>query len=161
MGSICHPRDYNLRLKNLALSLISTCGDGFPHWVFLNSHWSFWCTSHWSFWCTSHWSFIFFCIWKSLFSTSLLNWQFTVVFLHSFWWNWGFTLTWLTFFLWDCFPGLVSILDVCSEASHSLSISLLVKSNNLGNFPNLGGFTNSRASRFLFKDGFYLWFHIL
>ena len=54
--------------------------------------------------------------------------------------------------LWGRFSGLVSILDVCSEVRHSLSILLLVRSNNLGNFLDLGGFANSSASCFLFKD---------
>ena len=52
----------------------------------------------------------------------------------------------------DRFSELVSILDVCSEVRHSLSISLLVRSGNLGNFLNLRKIANSSASCFLFKD---------
>ena len=82
MGSIRHLEPIIFVWRILTFSLISTGGDGFPHWVFLNSRWSFWCTSHWSFWCTSHWDFRFFSFWRSLFSISLLHWQFTMVFLH-------------------------------------------------------------------------------
>ena len=39
-------------------------------------------------------SFRFFSLWRSLFSTSLLHWQF-MVFLHRVSWNQGSTLTWL------------------------------------------------------------------
>ena len=46
MGSIRHLQVCNLRLKNPLFLLISTCWDGFLHWVFLNSHGSFWCNTH-------------------------------------------------------------------------------------------------------------------
>ena len=45
----------------------------------------------------------------------------------------------------DRFSELVSILDVCSEVRHSLSISLLVRSGNFGNFLNLKMIANSCA----------------
>ena len=41
------------------------------------------------------------------------------------------------------------------EVRHSLSISLLVRSSNLGNFLNLREFANFSASCFLLKDAFY------
>ena len=58
----------------------------------------------------------------------------------------------LSLLIWDRFSGLASIVDVFSEVSHSLSISLLVRSCNLRNFRNLGGFANTSSSRFLLKD---------
>ena len=58
----------------------------------------------------------------------------------------------LPLLMWDRFSGLVSILDVCYEVRHWFSKSLLARSSNLGNFLNLGGFANSSASCFLFKD---------
>ena len=129
----------------LVVSLISSGGDGFPQWVFLNSHWSFWCTSHWSFRLFSlseNLSFPLVC-----FTGNLLRFSFTefneIEDPH---------LPDLPSLIWDHFSGLVSILDVCSEVRHSLSILLLVRSSNLENFLDLGGFVNSTASCFLFKD---------
>ena len=129
---------------------ISTCGDGFPHWAFLNSHWSFWCTSHWSFSCIT--GVLDFSLFRDLsfllvcFTGNLPWFSFT-----------GFNQIEdprsldLVLLMWDHFSALVLMLNVCSEVKHSFSISLLVRSSNQGSFFNLGRFENSSASRFLFK----------
>lgn len=51
------------------------------------------------------------------------------------------------------FSGLISILNVCTIARLSPSISLRLRFSSLENFLNLGRFLNSSVSCFFFKGG--------
>ena len=151
MGSILHPLVYNLRLKNPHFLPDFYLWDGFPQGFFwaiievfdvpLTGVFDVSLTGVLEFSLSGDLSFLL------VYFTGNLRFSFT-----------GFIgiedphLLDVPLLLWGRFSGLVSILDVCSEVRHSLSILLLVRSNNLGNFLDLGGFANSSASCFLFKD---------
>ena len=127
----------------LIFLLICTCEDGFPHWF------SWTLTGVLDFSLSGDLSFLLICLTGNLwFSFTGFN---KIKDLH---------LPDLLVLMWGCFSGLVSILDVFSDVRHSLSISLLLRSSNLGIFCNIG-YANFKASCFLFKEALSFWFHVL
>ena len=151
MGSIRHLWANNLCRKNphFLTDLTdffltdTTCEAGFPHWVF----WTL--TGVLDFSLSGDLSFLLICLTGNLwFSFTGFN---KIKDLH---------LPDLLVLMWGCFSGLVSILDVFSDVRHSLSISLLLRSSNLGIFCNIG-YANFKASCFLFKEALSFWFHVL